>query len=71
MQKFYTTREAAEKVGVHFLTLHRMLQAGKVKPKGIPLPGGKNLWQWTDADIAKAKRLKLPKGRPRREVGTK
>jgi hypothetical protein len=68
MPKYYTTRQAAEKVGVHFLTLHRMLAAGKIKPKpkGIPLPGDKTLWQWTDADIAKAKSLKLPKGRPRK-----
>ena len=67
MPKYYSTRQAAAKVGVHFLTLHRYLQDGKIKPKGIPLPGGKNLWQWTDADIAKAKSLKLPKGRPRKD----
>ena len=73
MPKYYTTRQAAAKVGVHFLTLHRYLQDGKIKPKGIPLPKGKNgksknLWLWTDADIAKAKSLKLPKGRPRKEA---
>lgn len=67
MQKFYTTRQASKMVGVHFLTLHRMLQAGKIKPKSIPLPGGKNFWQWSDADIAKAKTLKQAKGRPRKE----
>ena len=65
-QKWYSTRQAAKMVGVHFLTLHRMLQAGRIKPKGIPLPGGKTLWQWSEADIAKAKKLKLPKGRPRK-----
>ena len=66
MPKYYTTKQAAKMVGVHFLTLHRMLAADKIKPKGIPLPGGKTLWQWSDADIAKAKALKLPKGRPRK-----
>jgi predicted site-specific integrase-resolvase len=53
-------------IGVHHLTLHRWLKAGKVKPKGVKLANGSTIWQWTDADIEKAKKLKQPPGRPRK-----
>lgn len=69
MPKYYGTRQAAKIVGVHFLTLHRWIAEKKIKPKGVPLPEGKTLYQWSDADIAKAKELKLlPKGRPRKDA---
>jgi len=64
--KIYGTPAAAKLIGVHYLTLHRWLEAGKVKPKGIDLADGRKLWQWTDEDIEKAKRFKAGQklGRP-------
>jgi predicted site-specific integrase-resolvase len=64
--KFYGTPAAAKLVGVHYLTLHRWLEAGKVKPKGIELADGRKLWQWTDEDIEKARKFKAEQklGRP-------
>ena len=64
--KTYGTPAAAKLIGVHYLTLHRWLEAGKVKPKGIELADGRKLWQWTDDDIEKARAVKAEQklGRP-------
>ena len=69
MKKTYGTPQAAKKIGVSFITLHRWLKAGKIHPQGIPLEG-RTLWRWTDADIAKGRKVKAaqkpgpkPKGR--------
>jgi predicted site-specific integrase-resolvase len=64
--KTYGTPAAAELIGVHYLTLHRWLQAGKVDARAIELADGRKLWQWTDDDIEKAKAFKAGQklGRP-------
>ena len=68
MQKTYSTEVAARKIGVSFRTLNRWLSLGKIQPSiAIPFKDGRNLWRWSDADIAKAKKVKAaqkpgPKG---------
>ncbi|MGA7793181.1 MAG: hypothetical protein WCA19_09085 [Candidatus Acidiferrales bacterium] len=69
--KTYGTPKAAKLIGVSFATIHRWLRDGKIHPHGIKLADGRMLWQWTDADIAKGRKVKTaqkpgpkPKGTP-------
>jgi predicted site-specific integrase-resolvase len=57
-KKTYSTPQAARKIGVSFITLHRWLRDGKIRPSvAIPVRN-RTLWAWTDADIAKGRRVK-------------
>jgi predicted site-specific integrase-resolvase len=57
-KKTYSTPQAAKKIGVSFITLHRWLRDGKIRPSlAFPLQG-RTLWLWTDADIAKGRKVK-------------
>jgi predicted site-specific integrase-resolvase len=57
-KKTYSTPQAARKIGVSFITLHRWLRDGKIRAsQAIPLEG-RTLWLWTDADIAKGRKVK-------------
>jgi hypothetical protein len=66
----YSTQQAAKRVGIHWVTLHRWLAAKKVRPTiAVPMDGGRTLWRWTDKDIAKLEKLKKAtyrKGRGRK-----
>jgi predicted site-specific integrase-resolvase len=69
MKKIYSTPQAAKKIGVSFITLHRWIRDGKIRPQGIPVEG-RTLWYWTDSDIAEGRKVKAaqkpgpkPKGR--------
>jgi predicted site-specific integrase-resolvase len=54
----YSTPQAAKKIGVSFITLHRWLRDGKIRPS-IAIPVHKRtLWAWTDADIEKGRKVK-------------
>jgi predicted DNA-binding protein (UPF0251 family) len=58
-KKTYSTRQAAAKMRVSFRTLNRWLADGKIKAStAIKMPTGRTLWLWTDADIAKGRRVK-------------
>jgi predicted site-specific integrase-resolvase len=58
VNKTYSTKEAARKIEIHWVTLHRWMAAGKVRPSHqIGLNGGKH-WRWTDRDIQKARKYK-------------
>jgi len=58
LSRTYSTKEAAGKVGVHWMTLHKWLAAGKIRPSSqLDMNGGKH-WRWTSKDIAKIKRYK-------------
>jgi predicted site-specific integrase-resolvase len=58
LSKTYSTKGAAKKVGVHWMTLHKWLVAGKIRPSArIDIGGGKH-WRWTLKDIAKIKKYK-------------
>lgn len=59
MKKTLSTATAAKRMGVSFRTLNRWLALGKIRPStAIPLAGGRILWRWTDADIAKGRKVK-------------
>ena len=59
MKKTYSTQSAAAKMGVSFRTLNRWLALGKFRPStAIKMPGGRTLWLWTDADIARGRKVK-------------
>jgi len=59
MKETYGTQQAAAKIGVGFRTLNRWLALGLIHPSmAIPMGGGRTLWRWTDADIAKGRKVK-------------
>jgi predicted site-specific integrase-resolvase len=71
MKKAYNTQKAAAKIGVSFRTLNHWLALGKIKPsKAITMPGGRTLWFWSDADVARGRKVKAaqkpgPKASPK------
>lgn len=59
MKKTYTTEKAAAKIGVGFRTLNRWLALGKIKPSmAVKMPNGRTFWLWSDADLAKGRKVK-------------
>jgi hypothetical protein len=72
MTKTLSTAGAARKIGVGLRTLNRWLALGKIKPSvAFPIAGGRTLWRWTDADIAKGRKVKAeqkpgPKAKPKK-----
>jgi hypothetical protein len=59
MKKTYSTQQAAKKIGVGFRTLNRWLELELIRPSiAIPIGGRRTLWRWTDADIAKGRKVK-------------
>ncbi len=71
MKKTYSTESAAAKIGVSFRTLNRWLALGLIRPsKAIPIGGGRTLWRWTDADIARGRKVKAAQ-KPGPKVGVK
>lgn len=73
MKKTYSTKTAARLIGVSFRTLNRWLAGGKIRPsETLAFGGGRTLWRWTDADIAKAKKVKAEqRPGPRPKAGAK
>jgi hypothetical protein len=71
MKKTYSTQQAAAKIGVGFRTLNRWLALEIIRPSiAVPRDGGRTLWRWTDADIAKGRKVKAAQ-RPGPKAGTK
>jgi hypothetical protein len=69
MKRTLSTKQAAAKVGIHWVTLLRWLASGKVKPSQAVPYDGRTLWRWTDADVEKLKKYKAThyrKGRGRK-----
>ena len=70
VMKTYSTKQAAKLAGVHWVTLHRWITAGKVRPPpAIPMNGGK-LWRWTERDVERVRKYKAAhycKGRGRKK----
>jgi len=59
VKKTYSTKRAAAKMGVSFRTLNRWLALGLIRPSmAIPIEGGRTLWRWTDADVARGRKVK-------------
>ena len=67
MKRTYSTEVAAKRIGVSFRTLNRWLSLAKIRPSlAIPFKDGRKLWRWTDADIARGKKVKASqKPRPK------
>ena len=71
MKKTYSTAVAARRIGVSFRTLNRWLELKKIRPsQGIPFGDGRMLWRWTDADIAKGRKVKAAQ-KPGPKAGVK
>jgi hypothetical protein len=73
MKKTYSTQQAARAMDVSFRTLNRWLALGLIRAsKPISIGGGRTLWLWTKADIARGRMVKAaqkpgPKPPRRRE----
>jgi predicted site-specific integrase-resolvase len=73
VKKTYSTQQAAAKIGVGFRTLNRWLALGKIKPStALKMPNGRTFWLWSDADIAKGRKVKSaqkpgPKPEPKKK----
>ncbi len=71
MKKTYSTQSAAARIGVSFRTLNRWLALGLIRPAmAIPMGGGRTLWRWTDADIARGRKVKAAQ-KPGPKAGVK
>ncbi len=66
----YSTKQVAELVGIHWVTLHRWMTSRKVRAsQRIPL-NGMVLSRWTVADVERVRRYKASyycKGRGRKK----
>jgi hypothetical protein len=57
MKERLSTREAAKKLGVAYLTLHRHVTAKTVKAPPLRNIGGVKIRLWTARDIEKARKV--------------
>jgi len=67
--KTYSTKEAAERADIHFITLQRWVSDDKVRPSQRIKQNGFTLWRWTDSDVEKVRKYKQEnyrKGRGRK-----
>jgi hypothetical protein len=59
VKKTWSTQQAARRMGVSFRTLNRWLFLELIRPSvAVPMGGGRTLWRWTDADIARGRKVK-------------
>ena len=58
--KQYSTREAAQKLGLHLVTLQMYMAAGKIPAPPLLKVGKGKLRIWTDKDIERVREI-LPK----------
>jgi DNA-binding transcriptional MerR regulator len=56
----YSTRAAARKLGIHFVTLQRYIAANKIPAPKSEKVGGSVVRAWTDEDIERVRQI-LPK----------
>jgi predicted site-specific integrase-resolvase len=74
MKKTFSTQQAAKRMGISFRTLNRWLFRGLIRPSlEFSIGGGRTLWRWMDADIAKGRKVKAaqkpgPKPPPRKKA---
>lgn len=63
--KQYTTNEAADKLGVHRVTLQRWIAAKRIPAPKIQKVGVLSFRLWTEQDIARVKQaIERGKGKP-------
>ena len=58
--KGYSTREAAQKLGISLVSLNRYIAARKIPMPPVTKVGGVRVRLWTEADIERVRKL-LPK----------
>jgi hypothetical protein len=58
MKTTYSTKQAAAKAGLHWVTLRRWLASGRVRPSVAVPYDGRTLWRWTDTDVEGLRRYK-------------
>jgi predicted site-specific integrase-resolvase len=56
----YSTRTAAKKLGIHFVTLQRYIAANKVPAPKSQRVGGSLVRAWTEEDVERVRKV-LPK----------
>ena len=67
--KTCSTKEAAQRAGIHFITLQRWVAENKVSPSQRIKQDGFTLWRWTDSDLERVRKYKQEnyrKGRGRK-----
>jgi predicted site-specific integrase-resolvase len=67
--KTCSTKEAAKRAGIHFITLQRWVSQDKVRPSQRIRQDGFKLWRWTDSDVERIQKYKAAnyrKGRGRK-----
>lgn len=69
MKRQFSTREAAEKLGVTLITLQRHVAASTVDAPSLVKVGGVTVRLWSPRDIEKARKV-LAKVRPGRKKKT-
>jgi hypothetical protein len=57
MKRQYSTREAAEKLGVTILTLQRHVKARTIDTPPLQKVGGVSVRLWSDRDVEKARKF--------------
>ena len=69
----YSTKQAARRAGIHWVTLHRWLAdknvRAKIRPSVAVRMNGTTLWRWTKADVERVRKYKAGhyrKGRGRK-----
>jgi predicted site-specific integrase-resolvase len=65
----YSTKEAAEMIGVHRVTLQQWLTASKIRPSQTIQMDSRRYWRWTEGDVKRGKNYKekfYRKGRGRK-----
>ena len=55
--KGLSTREAAQKLGIHLITLQRHVSAGTVHAPAMQRVGGVKVRLWTSRDVEKARKI--------------
>lgn len=66
----YSTRQAAKKAGIHWVTLRRWLASGRIRPSQALPYDGRTLWCWTEEDVQRLREYKqnhYRKGRGRKK----
>jgi len=68
--KTHSTKRVAQLVGIHWMTLYRWLEQGKVRPSIVVPLNGRSIRRWTDRDVERVKKFKAAnyrKGRGRKK----
>lgn len=58
MPKYFTTSQAAAKIGISRQTLYSWIEAGLIEPPKVLRLGGANVRMWTAKDIERAAKVK-------------